>query len=132
MLMFAQDPETAALLRDATQWSDAKDWDRAIACLRQANAKMKISPVSYPIQTWLRLPLYLQKAGRYEESMTEFAKISDETEARTARAYSHQSKAKQRVIAKQEQDIIREKMRLAQERETKQRAKSKAQATGQK
>ena len=57
--MFAQDHETDALLREATQWSDAKDWDRAIACLRQANARMKVSPVSYPVQTWLRLPLYL-------------------------------------------------------------------------
>ena len=125
MLMFAQDPETAALLREATQWSDAKAWDRAIACLRQANARMKVSPVSYSVQAWLRLPLYLQKAGRFDEAMIEFTRLADETEGRIARAFPHQSKAKQKVIAKRELTVIQDKIRLAKEREAKLQAKNK-------
>lgn len=123
--MFAQDPETAALLREATQWSNANDLDRAITCLRQANARMKVSPVSYPIQAWLRLPLYLQKAGRYDEAVTEFVRLSDEATGRIARAFSHQSKAKQQVFVRQELAVIRDKIRLAQEREAKRQEKSK-------
>ncbi len=123
--MFAQDHETDALLREATQWSDAKDWDRAIACLRQANARMKVSPVSYPVQTWLRLPLYLQKAERFDEAMIEFTKLADETGGRIARAFPHQSKAKQQVFAKQELAVIQDKIRLAKEREAKLQAKNK-------
>lgn len=123
--MFAQDPETAALLREATQWSDAKEWDRAIACLRQANARMKVSPVSYPVQTWLRLPLYLQKAGRFDEATVEFTKLADETAGRIARAFPHQSKGKQQVFIKQELAVIQDKMRLAKEREAKLQAKGK-------
>lgn len=122
--MFAQDPATDALLREATQWSDAKDWDRAIACLQQANARMKVSPVAYSIQAWLRLPLYLQKAGRFEEVMAEFTRLADGTADRVARAFPHLTKAKQRVFAKQELDVIQDKIRLVKEREAKRLAKS--------
>lgn len=121
--MFAEDPETARLLREATKWADAKDWDQAIICLRQANARMKVSPVAYPVQTWLKFPLYLQKAGRFEEAITEFTRLADETADRVARAFPHQTKAKQRVFAKQEIDVIQDKVRLAKEREAKRQVK---------
>lgn len=80
---------------------------------------MKVSPVAYSVQAWLRLPLYLQKAGRFNEAMIEFAKIADETGSRVARAFPHQSKAKQRVFAKQELDVIQDKIQLAKKREAK-------------
>lgn len=119
--MFASDPETDSLLRAATSHGASKDMQAAVMCLQAATSRMHYSPVSYPIETWLRLPLYLQKAGRYQEALTEFEKLISETEARIARAFSHQSKAKQRIFCRQEIEVIRGKMQLAAERENRKR-----------
>lgn len=122
--VFAEDPQTASLLREATRFADAKNWDAAISCLREARSRMQVSPVSYPIKTWLRLPLYLQKAGRFQEAVDEFRRLIDESEVRVARDYPHQTPAKRRVIAGQDLLVIREKMKLAQRREAKRQSKS--------
>lgn len=62
-----------ALLKEATSKHDSKDLTGAIACLRDAYGLLEQSPLSYPVATYLRLPLYLQKAGRFEEAMESFA-----------------------------------------------------------
>lgn len=122
---FADDSTTDALLRDATRYADGKDWDQAIACLEKADARMQVSPVSYPIATWLKLPLYLQKAGRFDEAMDEFERIASETPERIERHFSHQPKAMQNKFIRHEKGVIKDKMALAKEREKKRLAKAK-------
>lgn len=114
--MFARDDETADLMRRATAFGDAKQWDAAIECLFQANARMGTSPVCYPVLSWLRLPLYLQKAGRYEEAMQEFDRLHAETPARIDRLPVKGTKAAQRRLIDREQEIILQKRELAQRR----------------
>lgn len=62
------------LLIEATDYK-GKDWDRSIACLREAYALMAKSPVVHPTATYCRLPLYLQQAGRFDASLIEFEKL---------------------------------------------------------
>lgn len=124
-MMFAEDPETDALLRKATACADAKDWDEAIACLEKADNRMQVSPVSYPVETLLKLPLYLQKAGRFDESLAAFERILRETPGRIARHFAHRPKAMQAKFVRHEKGVIRDKLVLAKEREKKRQAKEK-------
>lgn len=60
------------LLKEATRQKDEGNLDLAIETLRRAYAEIGQSYVSYSIDTFLRLPLYLQKAGRNDEAWDEF------------------------------------------------------------
>lgn len=126
--MFASDEATAALHRLATNQADAKDWDGAIASLRSAHQRMCSSTVSYPAATWCRLPLYLQRAGRYDESMAAF----DTLLADLSRRVRHDARLDDPNVgpAAQKQhryerllvddgDFIREKKALAVKRQSK-------------
>lgn len=115
--MFAQDTETAALLRKATAHADAKRWDKAIDCLQEANARMAYSEVDYPIATWLKLPLYLQKAGRFNEALAVFDEIAAATPERVAQHGGHLSQAVQAQVVAEQRREIAAKRELATKRE---------------
>lgn len=115
---FARDDETASLLRQATAFADSKLWDEAIDALYSANKRMCTSPVSYPIETWLKLPLYLQRAGRFDESMRVFDQIDTETPVRVARFLGHASAQERRQSTIRQRAVIREKRMLAVTRES--------------
>lgn len=70
--MFPRDEETSALLREATAFADKKEWEQAIACLRKAKSRMIVSEVQFTNEAWCKLPLYLSRAGRFDEAMVEF------------------------------------------------------------
>jgi len=59
-------------LKKATAAHDTGDLDGAITLLRQAYTEIARGPVSYSVETFLRLPLYLQRAGRDAEAWHEF------------------------------------------------------------
>jgi hypothetical protein len=63
------------LLRRATQMRDAGDINAAIELMRRAYSKIASSHVSYPVSTFLRLPLYLQDSGRSDEAWKEFKSL---------------------------------------------------------
>ena len=62
----------ADLLKMATEKRDAGNIFAAIDLLRKAYAEIGNDFVSYPVSTFLRLPLYLQQAGHNEEAWREF------------------------------------------------------------
>lgn len=113
----ASEERSRELLRDATQKKDEKNLDGAIASLREAYKLMAQSTISYPIETFLRLPLYLQQAGRYAESIQEFERLLSNTPAQIARAFSHVSEEKRIGFVAVERATIFDKMRLAAQRE---------------
>ncbi len=80
--MSTDDEKLSALLRKATAFKDSKQWPEAIAALYEAKKLMLVSPVSYPIETWCKLPLYLQQADLFAESMAEFQFLRDDLERR--------------------------------------------------
>lgn len=66
------------LLPRATEYKKAGDLDRAIATLRKAYARIAAGRISYSVQTFLRLPMYLQAAGRRDEAWAEFMRLLEE------------------------------------------------------
>lgn len=115
--MFASDEKTAALLRQATAYADAKLWDEAIAALHDAHQRMRTSPVQYPIETWLKLPLYLQRAGRFDESVRLFDQLYAETTVRVTRFLGHESAQVRKSAVARQRAVIAKKKALAEKRE---------------
>lgn len=105
-IIFKDDPEADALLREATQWADVKNWDKAIACLKKTGDR-----------AGLRLPLYLQKAGRFDEAMLEFERLLMNVKATANRDFAHQNKSGRTMLAHAEYQRIYDKMRVACKRQ---------------
>lgn len=68
-------PIISELLRKATATHDSGDFNNAVEYLKQAYREISKTTIGYPVQTFLRLPLYLQKAGRDQEAWGEFNKL---------------------------------------------------------
>ncbi|MCX6923197.1 MAG: hypothetical protein NT154_08310 [Verrucomicrobia bacterium] len=67
---FHRDP--SQLLKSATAHRNAGHLDKAIADLIEAYRAIAKGNVSYPVETYLRLPLYLQEANRADEAWSQF------------------------------------------------------------
>lgn len=67
--------DIATLHRNATALKSEGDLDGAINLLLQAKTLANQNPISCPIDSWLRLPLFLQQAGRFDEAMAEFNEL---------------------------------------------------------
>jgi hypothetical protein len=116
------------LLKKATFLKDSNDWNNAIRILKKVKKKMIKSSISYPHETWCKYPLYLQQAGKYEESIQEFnfllndlnrraqkeAFLDDSTITTIGKKEDHFN-----LIMENGTKIIQGKMVLAQKREQK-------------
>lgn len=63
------------LLKEATQLKKNGDIEAACEKLREAYSEIAKGDIIYSIDTFLRLPLYLQKAGRKDDAWREFNKL---------------------------------------------------------
>jgi len=106
--MSSLDPDT--LLKEATSQKKAGRIDYAIDLLRNAYALIARSSIEYPVQTFLRLPLFLQAAGRNDEAWREFNLL-------LINGYPNQSKSSK--IIPMDHCNIYDKMRLFLQREGK-------------
>jgi hypothetical protein len=109
----------AQLLRDATAKHSDKDFNGAVICLSQAYKLMRDSSIIHPIEAYLRLPLYLQKAGRFEESKQKFDVLLAEVDSRVAREFDHQDSQTRKGLAAMEKRGIYKAMSTAYYRERK-------------
>ena len=98
------------LLKQATIKKNSGDLDGAIKLLRAAYKELDKGSMLYPIQTYLRLPLYLQEAGRKDEAWGEFNRLILWVNSKPR--YSAE-------VTPMEQSIIWDKMRLFLQREGK-------------
>lgn len=133
-LIINKDDETSLLGRQATVLKNAKDWDGAVSCLRSMQESMWDSHVHYSVDTWCRLSLILQQAGRFEESELEFQKLLNDL-PKLARKHSFMDdpnvsfgkdtskKSIYNHIVKVHGMIIREKWELAKTREARRLSK---------
>ena len=62
-------------LREASERKDANDFDGAIRLLKRSCEEIKRENVLYPVEAFLRLPSYLQQAGKTREAWQEFNKL---------------------------------------------------------
>lgn len=127
-MTFASDEPLAALLRESTAHKEAGRMSDAVAYLYQAKALMLQSSVSYPAESWCKLPLYLQQAGMFAESMAEFQFLLDDLPRRAKRDAQlddpnvgpEEGKHRYyRNLLKTDVDTIRAKQALAQKRQAK-------------
>lgn len=70
------DPVLARLSAEATAARKAKDWPNALAAVRSAQSILRAHPeIGYPIETWLRLPLFLAESGDWPAAKLEFVRL---------------------------------------------------------
>jgi hypothetical protein len=69
--IFSED-DPKKLLKKATKFKKRGDFDNAINALKHSYELISKGNIIYSINTFLRLPLYLQKAGRTKEAWKEF------------------------------------------------------------
>jgi len=100
-----------ALLKKATSLKDAGKIDDAVETLRQAYWSISKTSIQYDIATFLRLPLYLQAAGRNDEAWREFNLL-------LTHGYPNQS-FHDPVVCAYDKAAIYDKMRLFLQRERK-------------
>ncbi len=95
------------------------DPDEAVHCLRRQRelARLIGSAQGHPVEWWLRLPLFLQSAGRFDEAMVEFEAL------RASPPVARQDNSHMRsqddidLLIHAELAVIYDKMRLACRRE---------------
>lgn len=105
---FKKDPDK--YLREATAKKKAGDMDGAIESLREAYKIISKTSINYTIDPYLRLPLYLQQAGKNDEAWSEFNRLIVE-------GYPNQMKI--RELIPMDHSAIYDKMRLFLQRENK-------------
>ncbi len=104
------DDEYHRLLKEATNKKKNGDLDGAIKILRSLYDKLSSNGMMFSIETYLRLPLYLQEAGRKDEAWGEFNQLTLWVNSKPR--YSPE-------VTPMEQSIIWDKMRLFLQREGK-------------
>jgi hypothetical protein len=104
--------EIAESHRQATRYKDQKDWVSAIECLKDAQDKMRKS-ASCSVDRCVRLPVFLQQGGRFDEAMLEFNKLLDEADAVAAWQNRNQPKFIQNGTAHHIKATVYDKMRVA-------------------
>lgn len=108
--IFKKDPDK--FLREATAKKKADDMEGAIESLREAYEIISKTSINYTIDPYLRLPLYLQQAGKNDEAWSEFNRLIVE-------GYPNQMKI--RELIPMDHSAIYDKMRLFLQRENKPR-----------
>ena len=98
------------LLKEATTKKKTGDINDAIQALRDYYKILNEKSMLYSIQTYLRLPLYLQEAGKSDEAWSEFNQLV--TWVNTKPRYSSE-------VTPMDLSIIWDKMRLHLQREGK-------------
>ncbi|ESK57557.1 hypothetical protein [Acinetobacter tjernbergiae] len=76
-LMFPRnevDKKISTLNKQATQYSH-NDWDNAIKCLEEVWLLMPNAMMDYGAQSLVRLPKFLQQAGRFSEAKERFNEL---------------------------------------------------------
>lgn len=105
-----QKVDPGQLLKDATAKKDNGDIDGAIALLRESFLLIESESTIYPVETFLRLPLYLQAAGKADEAWKEFNNL-------LVKGYPNQMKDPKVLVM--DHSRIYDKMRLFLTREKK-------------
>lgn len=107
------------LLRESTVHKHAKNYDAAIACLREAYRLMANVATTWSYKDWFRLPRCLHLAGCYGEAIAELQQLHDglaDYEARRKQAgFIAMPKAVQANIRR----LIKNEIAVTTEREAK-------------
>ena len=110
------DQEIATLHRDATALKD-KNWPEAVRLLRLAGSLDAQHQRWIETARMIRLPLFLQQAGHFDEALAEFKQLIPRVPLQLQATLGHCSKLFLRAMAHHETALIYDKMRLACKRQ---------------
>ncbi|MCX8016625.1 MAG: hypothetical protein N2690_01790 [Rhodocyclaceae bacterium] len=106
------------LHKRATALSGEGRLSEAIDCLRMAQGIMRANTsAAFAVQQWLRLPLFLQQAGLFDEAMAEFERLIEEADGRALSEHAHLPDDIALCTAHSRRARIYDKMRLACKRQ---------------
>lgn len=107
-----------ALGREATEFKQNKRWPEAVDCLVRQRAIAQDCSQGLDMPTLLRLPLFLQQAGRFEEALAEFERLAKDAEALVASWISpSSSEATRALMIAIDRQRVYDKARVACKRE---------------
>jgi tetratricopeptide (TPR) repeat protein len=113
----AIDLQITALHKEATQ-SKSKDWPTAIAALQKAAVLDAAHNRWNDMTRMVRLPTFLQQAGRFEEAMAEFDRLIERVPSYVQEHTANKSDELARGAAlHREYELLYDKMRLACKRQ---------------
>lgn len=110
------DEEIATLHREATALK-GNDWTQAVALLQKAAALEAQHDRFADADRMVRLPIFLQQAGRFDEAMAEFSRLIERVQAYVQKTFGHTSELIRSASLHHQYGIIYDKMRLACKRE---------------
>lgn len=109
----------SALLRESTAHKDNKNYEAAIACLREAYVLMEGVYTTWGFKDYFRLPRCLHLAGRFEEAVATLRSLhdglADYEKRRKAAGFLQRDAAIQRNI----RAMIKREIEITEERERK-------------
>lgn len=85
------DQRISELSKLATQHSYTDDWDKAIQCLEKIWLLIPDALMDHGAKCMIRLPIFLQRAGRFDEAEQKFNELllmADEYASRVCRAHN--------------------------------------------
>lgn len=106
----------AALNREATALKLLGDWTGAIEKLKLAQVEM-LECGCHTVDSWCRLPFFLQYAGRYEESMREFDFLIEDVKRQSHECYRFASAKERGMFVKSTRHAFRVERARVQARE---------------
>jgi hypothetical protein len=109
----ADDRRAARLIKEAASLQAKKDFDGAIAALREAYGLMERAGTVSPIDNYLKLPQYLEKAGRFGEAATEYEALLAGAPERVAREHDELDAEKAKGFVAMERRAIYKAMQPA-------------------
>lgn len=112
----AIDNEIAALHKHATA-SKGKDWPAAIAALEKAAVLDAAHRRWNDMTRMVRLPVFLQQAGRFDEAMAEFDRLIERVPVYVQEHATSANEVARSATLHREYEILYDKLRLACKRE---------------
>ncbi len=103
----------------ATEKANAGDMDGAVDLLQRSNKLFSKTATIYPVEARLKLPLYLQKAGKFDDAIKELGSINDILDEEYEKKFPHLTKEERMALLFHDKSTINDKARLIHERERK-------------
>lgn len=111
------DKQISDLHKQATALDSENRIQDAIACLKEAQNLILSSTAIFPPETLCRLPVFLQRGGRFQEAIEEFNKLLDTIPARMLKTFTNLPDEIALNFAHGERAVIYNKMRVVYKRE---------------
>ena len=116
---FVMNPRAAALTKLATQFKQQGDMDGAIAALEAAETAMEEGKTTYGVDTYCKLPLYLQQADRGEEAAQKLIALLEKYPPSWGKKLRRDRVGMFNNSIEKQRSIVYDKLRLVLQRDSK-------------